>query len=340
MMLYMEWSTDEWIQRGWRAPALDLRLLAADRAHRRAARADDRRGAVLLDLLDPAAVDAVHARRLGGRTLQRRPAELPDRRRLAGGRRRGARALLRAAEPGGRRREERRSCTASTCRGAPSWWGCCRCWPMPGCCWPRRCASSNAVTSSSVAPPATPVAASRWTTTAVVVLLVVAVTLQVTRDRIAPPPPDVAAQLWMQSPDGGAPHDAVVHRPGRRPLLDTRGDPLRGRAAVDVDRASGYTLLYPLLDMATTLDPHFDVAARLGAIFLSEGYPGGAGRTDQALQLLEKGLAARTRPLAVPPRHRLRPLLVAEGLPGGGAPVRARQPDAAARPSGCRRWPP
>jgi ABC-type transport system involved in multi-copper enzyme maturation permease subunit len=28
MMVYMEWSTDEWIQRGWRAPALDLRLLA------------------------------------------------------------------------------------------------------------------------------------------------------------------------------------------------------------------------------------------------------------------------------------------------------------------------
>jgi tetratricopeptide (TPR) repeat protein len=42
--------------------------------------------------------------------------------------------------------------------------------------------------------------------------------------------------------------------------------------------------------MAITLDPHFDVAARLGAIFLSEGYPGGPGRPDQALALLEKGM--------------------------------------------------
>ncbi len=124
----------------------------------------------------------------------------------------------------------------------------------------------------------------------VVVLLAIAITLQVTRDRIAPPPPDVAPQLWMQSPAAA-----------RRIMLsftDLAADLYWMRAVIhyggerrSASEAPRFTLLYPLLDMATTLDPHFDVAARLGAIFLSEGYPGGPGRTDQAIQLLEKGLA-------------------------------------------------
>ena len=53
-----------------------------------------------------------------------------------------------------------------------------------------------------------------------------------------------------------------------------------------------YPLLFPLLDLATTLDPHFNVAYRFGAIFLTESYPDGPGRTDQAIALLERGLAA------------------------------------------------
>lgn len=52
----------------------------------------------------------------------------------------------------------------------------------------------------------------------------------------------------------------------------------------------GYPLLYPLLDLTTTLDPRFHIAYRFGAIFLAEPYPGGAGRPDLALALLEKGL--------------------------------------------------
>lgn len=53
-----------------------------------------------------------------------------------------------------------------------------------------------------------------------------------------------------------------------------------------------YELLYPLLDMATSLDPYFNVAYRFGAIFLSEGYPGGPGRPDQSVALLRKALVA------------------------------------------------
>ena len=51
----------------------------------------------------------------------------------------------------------------------------------------------------------------------------------------------------------------------------------------------GYELLYPLLDITTTLDPRFDIAYRFGAMFLTESYPDGPGRPDQAVALLQKG---------------------------------------------------
>ena len=54
-----------------------------------------------------------------------------------------------------------------------------------------------------------------------------------------------------------------------------------------------YELLYPLLDIATSLDPYFNIAYRFGAIFLSEGYPGGPGRPDQAITLLRKGIGVQ-----------------------------------------------
>lgn len=53
-----------------------------------------------------------------------------------------------------------------------------------------------------------------------------------------------------------------------------------------------FELLQPLLDLTTTLDPHFNIAYRFGAIFLSLDPPDGPGRTDQAIALLNKGLAA------------------------------------------------
>lgn len=48
--------------------------------------------------------------------------------------------------------------------------------------------------------------------------------------------------------------------------------------------------LYPFLDLATSLDTRFLIAYRFGAIFLSEERPGGPGRPDQAIALLEKGV--------------------------------------------------
>jgi tetratricopeptide (TPR) repeat protein len=52
-----------------------------------------------------------------------------------------------------------------------------------------------------------------------------------------------------------------------------------------------YELLYPLLDLTTSLDPRFNIAYRFGAIFLSQPWPGGPGRPDLAVALLKKGIA-------------------------------------------------
>ncbi len=51
-------------------------------------------------------------------------------------------------------------------------------------------------------------------------------------------------------------------------------------------------LLWPLLDITTTLDPNLLVAYRFGSTFLSEPAPRGAGRPDQAVHLLERGIRA------------------------------------------------
>jgi hypothetical protein len=59
------------------------------------------------------------------------------------------------------------------------------------------------------------------------------------------------------------------------------------------DHQRTYALLYPLLDLTTTLDPYFSIAYRFGAIFLGEPYPGGPGRPDLAVALLKKGIAAQ-----------------------------------------------
>jgi hypothetical protein len=50
-------------------------------------------------------------------------------------------------------------------------------------------------------------------------------------------------------------------------------------------------LLYPLLDITTTLDPYFNIAYRFGSVFVAEGAPK-PGRPDLAIALLEKGMRA------------------------------------------------
>jgi hypothetical protein len=63
-----------------------------------------------------------------------------------------------------------------------------------------------------------------------------------------------------------------------------------GRQRLSTAKDKTYDLLYPLLDLVTLLDARFTVAYRFGAIFLSEPYPGGPGRPDLAIDLLQRGL--------------------------------------------------
>jgi len=120
-----------------------------------------------------------------------------------------------------------------------------------------------------------------------------AILLQVVRDRSVPADVFVQRLLYVRSPqvldrvvlgfDALAADvywiRAIQHYGGDR--LDVSG------------RVRKYQLLYPLLDIATSLDPYFNIAYRFGAIFLSEAYPGGAGRPDLAVNLLRKGIATQ-----------------------------------------------
>jgi hypothetical protein len=63
-----------------------------------------------------------------------------------------------------------------------------------------------------------------------------------------------------------------------------------GSTKLSAEKTRSYDLLFPLLDTTTTLDPHFRIAYRFGAILLSEAFPNGPGRPDQAIALLEKGI--------------------------------------------------
>jgi hypothetical protein len=51
-----------------------------------------------------------------------------------------------------------------------------------------------------------------------------------------------------------------------------------------------FELLRPLVEITTTLDPRLEIAYRYGAIFLSEGWPAGAGRPREGIDLLARGV--------------------------------------------------
>jgi hypothetical protein len=55
---------------------------------------------------------------------------------------------------------------------------------------------------------------------------------------------------------------------------------------------ANFELLWPLLDLTTTLDPNLLVAYRFGSTFLSEPSPRGAGHPELGIALLERGIQA------------------------------------------------
>jgi len=56
--------------------------------------------------------------------------------------------------------------------------------------------------------------------------------------------------------------------------------------------ATEFSLLGPMLDITTTLDPHLLIAYRFGSLFLAGKPPEGAGDPQRAIHLLQRGIVA------------------------------------------------
>jgi hypothetical protein len=138
---------------------------------------------------------------------------------------------------------------------------------------------------------------------AICLLLASAIWLQIVRERHFGVQPDEASTVL---PPPAVDRLAFAHRPliadlywiraiqyfgGQRRRIEANA--WMADAVPAAQRTVGFELLYPMLDIATTLDPLFTIAYRFGAIFLSAPHPNGAGQPDKAVALLEKGHRAR-----------------------------------------------
>jgi tetratricopeptide (TPR) repeat protein len=145
-----------------------------------------------------------------------------------------------------------------------------------------------------------------WAGTAVVAALVgVASLLQHVREVRFPDPPPTKESLYLTS-GTTARRLSLGYSALAADLYWIRAIQYYGDTRLRVNREASepakntsaaaqndFDLLYPLLDVTTTLDPQFNIAYRFGAIFLAEPHPGGPGRPDLAIALLEKGLRER-----------------------------------------------
>ena len=117
--------------------------------------------------------------------------------------------------------------------------------------------------------------------------------LQAARDGLGPlpVPPGGGAVMYVRSPE--VMRRLVLGYDGlAADVYWLRAIQHYGGTKRSTDPARSYDRLFPLLDLTTSLDPRFKIAYRFGSIFLSEPFPNGAGRSDLAVALLEKGLAA------------------------------------------------
>ena len=145
------------------------------------------------------------------------------------------------------------------------------------------------------------------TVVASIALLAAAVKLQAARERAYPPSPLAAEDaVYLQSGRAvrrlsGAYNAlaadaywvrAIQYYGGTKRRL--AGEAKRPEPPPMLAAPTGdYAYLFPLLDVTTDLDPRFNIAYRFGSVFLAEPYPGGPGRPDLAIKLLEKGLGER-----------------------------------------------
>lgn len=125
---------------------------------------------------------------------------------------------------------------------------------------------------------------------AIVVLMAVSVAIQVRRDQSEHAFEPATPMMWLQA--GPAMERATLgYRTLVADLYWIRTVVYFGRQRLSKVEGKTYDLLYPYLDLVTSLDPRFLVAYRFGAIFLSERYPDGPHRPDLAITLLERGIA-------------------------------------------------
>jgi tetratricopeptide (TPR) repeat protein len=120
-----------------------------------------------------------------------------------------------------------------------------------------------------------------------------AIALQVARDRLYPREVRMPGRALYVTSGAALQRMALEFDALASDIYWIRAIQYYGGERLARDRAKNYDLLYPLLDITTSLDPFFTIAYRFGAIFLSEEYPGGPGRPDQAIGLLEKGIASQ-----------------------------------------------
>lgn len=121
-------------------------------------------------------------------------------------------------------------------------------------------------------------------------LLAIASGMQIVRDRTFETGKPVQPLLYVQSP-ATVKRFALSYAGLAADIYWIRAIQYFGGERRSTDVNKDYSLLFPLLNITTTLDPRFNIAYRFGAIFLSEAKPRGPGRPDLAIQLLEKGIA-------------------------------------------------
>ena len=135
--------------------------------------------------------------------------------------------------------------------------------------------------------------ARRYLTPVLLVLLMAsAIGLQAMRERGGELTPQADSILYVRSPATlqrlALSYDQIVADAYWIRAIQFYGDTRLGRTP-----DQSYSLLYPLLELTTTLDPYFDVAYQFGALFLAERAPGGPGRPDLAIKLLQRGIDAQ-----------------------------------------------
>ena len=125
-----------------------------------------------------------------------------------------------------------------------------------------------------------------------VLLMASAIGLQAMRERGGGLPVRGDSLLYVQSPATlqrlALSYDSIIADVYWIRAIQLYGDTRLGKSS-----EGSYALLYPLLELTTSLDPYFDVAYQFGALYLAERPPGGPGRPDLAIKLLERGVQAQ-----------------------------------------------